>query len=844
LTKVIEPANTPGGNPVETEMFHYHSACGDNANWTGLPREVIDPNGVSTSFQYDNYGQPATEIENALAATPDAAWPTVETSIAFDAAGFPISSSHTVAGAYSCGCTSPLTGYFSTDGNGRVMGVLCAQIECCLIHNPSGTNGPGRPLTGQLNGTPLYNNIGQPLSVSSYVQDGSNLAFGGEVSLRNNTYEYDELDRLIFQETETTEPTWNGGSTPPTVVRSFEYNFNDVTGTTVATGPDGRTVTTTVDNAGRLASVTRTTPFGNPITATYGYDAADRVTSITYNNGMLTVRVYDDANRLDHVTHKRADGTIVLFRDYTFSPDGLLASVTETDHASSPGSIAEATVIYGYDARNRLTSEVRADLGAPGVPAINYHYTYTYDAGGNRLTKYDVLDDLLTSYVYDITEADDDNQHNNRLLEYMVTQGAAILERGWYTYGPDGNVARFIKLPSGASQADFWSFYYDTRGRLWMAIQGQGQFSPTGDPDTDPENNCVELASGGVLQNCTFTSAAEYRYDSGRQRYLVRPRDPNTLQVWPGAENGAVWHDYLGEDAYADFTVDPANGAATQSTLHLPGIGYSEPGASGWSGGTAANMPAYMHADQIGTRRRVTGTDAGQPNNPPVLGRSVFTAFGETTSAVGANPRHGYVGAFGYQQGLCREVDTNGSAPGGVITWCDPVTALGWLHLGARYYDPSSGRFVMRDPIGIRGGFNVYVYAINHPNLLIDPDGLDAGVGNLDECINRWFATGGIRPNMGWGDFAGYLERNRWDWGGGCPGAVVTGANLGNAGASTLPGRLRAGISTPPHWTSWQHRVWGNAFGRALGRLCLAPLVWEGFWDLGVIIRYPIDPWG
>nr|WP_244107947.1 RHS repeat-associated core domain-containing protein [Burkholderia gladioli] len=30
-----------------------------------------------------------------------------------------------------------------------------------------------------------------------------------------------------------------------------------------------------------------------------------------------------------------------------------------------------------------------------------------------------------------------------------------------------------------------------------------------------------------------------------------------------------------------------------------------------------------------------------------------------------------------------------------------------------RYYDPASGRFVSKDPIGLEGGINVYQYAPN-----------------------------------------------------------------------------------------------------------------------------------
>nr|WP_269113298.1 RHS repeat-associated core domain-containing protein [Burkholderia diffusa] len=40
-----------------------------------------------------------------------------------------------------------------------------------------------------------------------------------------------------------------------------------------------------------------------------------------------------------------------------------------------------------------------------------------------------------------------------------------------------------------------------------------------------------------------------------------------------------------------------------------------------------------------------------------------------------------------------------------------------------RYYDPNSGRFISKDPIGLAGGINVYQYADN-PTGWIDPLGL------------------------------------------------------------------------------------------------------------------------
>ena len=77
----------------------------------------------------------------------------------------------------------------------------------------------------------------------------------------------------------------------------------------------------------------------------------------------------------------------------------------------------------------------------------------------------------------------------------------------------------------------------------------------------------------------------------------------------------------------------------------------------------------------------------------------VYTAFGEEITT--NTDRYGYAGDWGYQS----HVD------------------MPYQHVGARYYDPSTGRFLQRDPIGIAGGLNVYVYVLNNPVVGIDPSG-------------------------------------------------------------------------------------------------------------------------
>ncbi len=42
-----------------------------------------------------------------------------------------------------------------------------------------------------------------------------------------------------------------------------------------------------------------------------------------------------------------------------------------------------------------------------------------------------------------------------------------------------------------------------------------------------------------------------------------------------------------------------------------------------------------------------------------------------------------------------------------------------------RYYSPTTGRFITRDPIGYEGGLNEYAYTRNNPVMRGDPSGLD-----------------------------------------------------------------------------------------------------------------------
>ncbi|GMU26396.1 MAG: RHS repeat-associated core domain-containing protein [Planctomycetia bacterium] len=172
---------------------------------------------------------------------------------------------------------------------------------------------------------------------------------------------------------------------------------------------------------------------------------------------------------------------------------------------------------------------------------------------------------------------------------------------------------------------------------------------------------------------------------------------------------------YDGDSSYGDWEFN-ANDPPTPDNLrsYEPGLALKDP----WDESSGIE---YYHADLIGTTRGTTdhlGAPAIGASGSPVT----YTAFGERLDS-DDYLRYGYAGSWGYQAH---------DVPNG-----DPVQ---FFHVGWRYYDPSTGRFLQRDPIGLNGGWNVYEYATGLPTLLTDPLGLDWWTG-----VNRAFlwVTGG-----------------------------------------------------------------------------------------------------
>ena len=132
-----------------------------------------------------------------------------------------------------------------------------------------------------------------------------------------------------------------------------------------------------------------------------------------------------------------------------------------------------------------------------------------------------------------------------------------------------------------------------------------------------------------------------------------------------------------------------------------------------------AGVSTFLHS---GLKDATAQTSAAQS----VTATRVYDAFGMVVASTGTwKGPFGYAGEHGYQE-----------------------ESTGLQLLGHRYYDPSTGRFLTRDPA--KCGRNWYGYCANSPTAAVDPDGLDLTVITNNSGIEGWdwaaetiFSSGG-----------------------------------------------------------------------------------------------------
>ena len=709
-------------------------------DWRGAPLTVTDPNSVQTTFTYDIHGR-------VLTATVNPGTSQEQFGFSYDAAGNVTQ------------VTLPTGGYlqYTYDTASRLT----------LVKNDKGET---------ITYTP--NAVGQTTQSTTKTS-------GGTIT-QQQTMVYDELGRLIqtigAASTTATNMTYDKVNNLKTIVdgrsKTTINSFDALSRVTQVANPENQTVkygynasnvVTSHKDGRNLETTFVTNGFGNVIrevspdrgTRTYWYDLAGRMTKLVDGDGEETDFAFDNANRLQTKTFPGAAGEAVT---YTYDSvasgnkgNGRLTSVTEQSGSSS----------FTYDVFGRVTTDKKI------IQGLTYNVGYAYDKN-NRITQITMpsgrvvsitrdndglitavttkptstgtVSNVATSVAYQpfgplksltygngLTLTKSYNT-NNWLTRIQVQNGTtAVFDLG-YQYYDDGRLGEiddnaatgrtvFMSL-TDSGRLSYASGPWGQESYSWDAAGNRtGDYLTVGATTTSDneitagnsnrlvqtqDNNAVvkrnlSYRTGGDLYQDATVSGTTYTYAYNARKRLV--------QITAGSTVAATYgYDFLEHRIWRSVT------GATPIHYIFDQGGHL---IAEHNGNTGAVIREYIWIDDmpVAVIDKSSGTavtyyiHTGHLNEPQVM-----------TNASKAKVWDAYVAPFGKAK-----VFTTATAnvdirlPG---QWYEAEAAGSGLNQnGYRDYDPSLGRYIEADPLGLGAGQNPYAYVDGRPYDYADPSG-------------------------------------------------------------------------------------------------------------------------
>jgi RHS repeat-associated protein len=761
LIKVWLPNVTKSSNTIPNIAYTY--ITGENTA-AAVETQTLRANlGVLTSYQiYDGFLRPrqtqalGPDGSRLISDTfYDAQGKTARTYAAYQADGAP---SATLFGIDTPGNVETQTAY-EYDGLGRVTtetllaGGGLGQEKWHTTTSYSGDRVTVDPPTGGTPTTTIADARGQTTEVRQYKSDTPTGDYDA------TKYTYTPAGKLKTL-TDAAGNTW----THTYDLRGREYQTDDPDkGTTKTTFNDLDQITSTEDARGKKLfyvydptgrkTEEHADSLTGPLLTTWVYDTIRRgqlASTTRYVGGaayVATVNLYDNLNQPTRTTYTipSVTGEEALAGSYQYNTKyNLDESVKSTGFplvSQAPGMGVE-TVSYTYDDLNRpitTTGNTKLVTNTQYKPTgqlqqlelsnggkrtwTNYSYEYGTQrlhesqtsresiAGTDRDATYGYDDAGDVTSVTDVSRAGTDNQcfrydHLQRLTEAWApteacSTGPDKTSLGgpapyWSSYGYDatGNRTSETQHGVGAVAADTTrTYHYPDPGqgqhRLSSITQTGAAGNRTDNYGYDAAGNTTTRDIGNAHQTLSWdteghlttttdsTGSTSYAYDAGGNRLLRR--DPTSTTV------------YLPD---MELRLDKTTGKVS-------GTRYYDHGGSLVAVNTSGTIQ-FQAADPHGTAElSINGTTQA-------LTQRRFTPFGQFRGTP--------TGIWPTDKGFV----------GGTI---DPS---GLTNLGARQYDPDTGRFISVDPVfdlGDPQSWNGYTYADDDPVGKSDPSGLKP-----DEC--------------------------------------------------------------------------------------------------------------
>jgi RHS repeat-associated protein len=650
------------GHP-EQQIFAY----GRDPN-TNLVNSITDALNRTTSFTYDSLGN--VTQETSLAGTANAVALSVQYNSTF---------------SLPTQVTDPNnnTTQLSYDTRGNLL-----QVTDPLSHVSKFThNSQGRLLTAT-------DANGNATSLSYFGADVASVA--------------DALGDITFIGT---DPVGRVVSISNPVGAQIANIYNVLDEPTSTTNPNGAAIQFGYDANGN--ELTRTD--SNSHSTTYSYDSLNR--AVTRTDALLSVETYayepggfinQDIDRKGQVRGWTYDAlgraTQMGFGATKSSPTAYTSTINQTwdagDRLTQMVDSVAGTITHTYDGLNRLTHETtpkgsvaytydaggrRTSMTVQGQPTV----TYTWDVA-NRLTQLQQAAGSINGNTPQTITFQYDNA--NRRTQTVLSNGV----KGSYAYDSANHLTGITYTQANGTTIGNLTYTYDAAGHR-TAVGGSlanvsipaSAFSGS----YDANNRLVQLNSATVTYDSNGSTT-----NNGTSTYAWDAR--NQLASVTGSVNATLQYDALGR------RVQKAIGATTTGYLY-DGINFVQ--EQNAAGAVTATLVAGGVDELFG---RMTSAGISVPLTDALGSVIAETGSAQTVTTSFAYEPYGKTTQTGTSSGNSQQYTGRES------------DGTGLYYYRARYYSPSTARFLSEDPLGFGGGANIYAYANGNPISFRDPSGL------------------------------------------------------------------------------------------------------------------------
>ncbi|MBI3377424.1 MAG: RHS repeat protein [Nitrospirae bacterium] len=655
---------------------------------------TTDASGAVTQYQYDSKGNLIQLI------TPNSQL----TTLTYDQYNNPIT------------ITDP-TGAVTTftyDISGNLLTLTDAQghitrLEYNSLNKPIKVTDPLNNIT-----TNTYDKNGNKISVTDANGNTTNYGYNYRGQVTKATDALSAITTFAYGSTGCS--SCGGGGDKLTTVTDAKANTTtfqyDLAGRLIKeTGPLGNITAYAYDPNGNLKTKTD----ANANTITYSYDAVNRLTQKLYPDGNMAAYQYNANSSLTYAGNQ--------YIAYNFTYDANKRIISSIDSAGK-------TLQYTYDANSNRTSmtDPTGGITSYAYNALNLvasitnpsgkQFGFTYDSLGRR-TKLRHPNVVQTTYTYD----------SNSRLTSLITFNSKLSTLNSFTYTHD-NVGNRTTMTESAGTHNY---AYDVIYQLTQATHPkppseQFTYDPVGNranTTVDTANRLLEDAAylytydanGNLIRKVRKTNGETTTFSYDFENRLIQLLTPNSQLITYTYDpfgrrleknvNGTIKsYLYDNEDILAEY-----DGSGVLTTKYTHGPGIDEPLAM-----ERAGQSYYYHADGLGSIKTITDSTG------KVVQKYEYNSFGRIT--------------YQLSQTFIQPYTFTGRE-------FDPETGL--YYYRGRYYYPSRGRFISKDPIGFGGGdVNLYRYVGNNPVNFVDPEGLAASqCCNFSSCFENCYKQSG-----------------------------------------------------------------------------------------------------